>query len=212
MSLDANHVNIPKSRPGVGAKRCFRQNILIRKREIAPGETRKVRARVPLVYGICDTPFGKSLAGISREGICHVSFFGRDNRTHLEEFARSWGNAENGRDDSAAAEALEDIFAPGKDGRPLKVLLVGTPFRLMVWEKLLETEEGRTLSYSELADSVGKPGSVRAVANAVANNPVAYIVPCHRVIAKTGALCGYRWGTDVKKRILEYEGVRADFS
>lgn len=211
MSFDANHTNVRKTSVGIDAKGHFRRSILVGKREIAPGEMKKARARVSLVYGICDTQFGKSLVGVSKEGICHLSFFGQDSRTHMEEFARSWGNSENRRDDSAAAEAFEKILVAGKAGQRLKVLLVGTPFQLMVWEKLLETDEGRTLSYSALAGSVGKPGSARAVANAVASNPVAYLVPCHRIISKTGALCGYRWGVDVKKRILEYEGVKMDF-
>ena len=74
-------------------------------------------------------------------------------------------------------------------------------------EKLLEAREGETLSYSDLAESIGEPAAVRAVSNAVAGNPVAYLVPCHRVIGKGGDLHGYRWGLDVKKAILEYEGA-----
>ena len=71
----------------------------------------------------------------------------------------------------------------------------------------MEVQEGETLSYSELAESAGVPTAVRAVSNAVAGNPIAYLVPCHRVIGKAGDLHGYRWGLDVKRAILEYEGV-----
>ena len=90
---------------------------------------------------------------------------------------------------------------------PPAILLLGTRFQLRVWEKLLEVQEGETLSYSDLAESVGKPTAVRAVSNAVAGNPVAYLVPCHRIIGKTGHLHGYRWGIDIKKTMLKLEGA-----
>ena len=124
----------------------------------------------------------------------------------LEEFSRVWRNPENRRDDEKTAEVLRGLLAsPG--GRQPAVLLLGTQFQIRVWEKLMEVREGETLSYSELAESVGAPTAVRAVSNAVARNPVAYLVPCHRVIGKAGDLHGYRWGLDVKRAILEYEGV-----
>lgn len=159
-----------------------------------------------LVYGVHGTPFGKCLVGVCEEGICHLSFFRSAPQIHSEEFRKIWRNPQNRRDDEKTAEVLRNLlFSPEK--WPPEILLLGTRFQLKVWEKLLEVQEGETLSYSDLAKSIGEPAAVRAVSNAVAGNPVAYLVPCHRVIGKAGDLHGYRWGLDVKRAILEYEGV-----
>ena len=184
---------------------------MVVKKEATSSEKRKIRKRMPVAHGIFDTPFGKSLVGICEEGICHASFFGADEKAVAREFGRAWTNAKNRRDDAAVAETFGKILVPN-DKNPPPVFLLGTPFQLAVWEKLLEVEEGETLSYSELAESVGRPKAVRAVANAVGDNPVGYLVPCHRIIGKAGDLRGYRWGTDVKKAMLEFEGAGADFT
>ena len=195
--------NLPKEKK----RNFFWRKILVNAKELSSQEKKKARAEISLVYGIHDTPFGKCLVGICEEGICHISFFQFDPEIHTEKFKGMWKNPQNRRDDSKTAEALKAIFTSGeKQPRPA-ILLLGTRFQLRVWEKLLEAREGETLSYSDLAESIGAPAAVRAVSNAVAGNPVAYLVPCHRVIGKTGDLHGYRWGLDVKRAILEYEGV-----
>ena len=182
------------------------RDIVVNTKEIFSGRKKEARFRMPLIYGIHGTPFGKCLIGVCEEGICHMSFFRTDPETHLEEFRKVWQNPKNLRDDEKTAEVLRNLlFSPER--RPPAILLLGTRFQLRVWEKLLEVGEGETLSYSELAESAGVPTAVRAVSNAVAGNPVAYLVPCHRVIGKAGDLHGYRWGLDVKRAILEYEGV-----
>ena len=182
------------------------RNILVNVKEISSQEKKKIRAGMQLVFGVHGTPFGKCLVGICEEGICHMSFFRADPETHLEEFRKAWQNPKNRRDDKKTAEVLRNLlFSSGR--QPPAILLLGTRFQLKVWEKLMEVREGETLSYSELAESAGVPTAVRAVSNAVAGNPVAYLVPCHRVIGKAGDLHGYRWGLDVKRAILEYEGV-----
>ena len=198
-------------RPRRDARGRFWRNILVVKKEATSSEKRKIREQTPVVHGIFDTPFGKSLIGICEEGICHASFFGADEKAVAEEFRRTWANAENRRDDAAVAETFGKILVPD-DKNPPSVFLLGTTFQLAVWEKLLEVEEGSTLSYSELAEAIGKPEAVRAVANAVGDNPVGYLVPCHRIIGKAGDLRGYRWGTDVKKAMLEFEGAGTDFT
>ena len=182
------------------------RDIVVNTKEISSGRKREARSGMCLVYGIHGTPFGKCLIGICEEAICHMSFFRTDTETHLEEFRKVWQNPKNRRDDKKTAEVLRNLlFSPGR--RPPAILLLGTRFQLKVWEKLMEVREGETLSYSELAESAGVPTAVRAVSNAVAGNPVAYLVPCHRIIGKAGDLHGYRWGLEVKRAILEYEGV-----
>ena len=182
------------------------RDIVVNTKEISSGRKKETRFGMRLIYGIHGTPFGKCLIGICEEAICHMSFFRTDTETHLEEFRKVWQNPKNRRDDKKTAEVLRNLlFSPGR--RPPAILLLGTRFQLKVWKKLMEVQEGETLSYSELAESAGVPTAVRAVSNAVAGNPVAYLVPCHRIIGKAGDLHGYRWGLEVKRAILEYEGV-----
>ncbi len=182
------------------------RDIVVNTKEVSSGRKRETRSGMCLVYGIHGTPFGKCLIGICEEAICHMSFFRTDIENHLEEFRKVWQNPKNRRDDKKTAEVLRNLlFSPER--RPPAILLLGTRFQLKVWEKLMEVREGETLSYSELAESAGVPTAVRAVSNAVAGNPVAYLVPCHRIIGKAGDLHGYRWGLEVKRAILEYEGV-----
>lgn len=183
------------------------RDIVVNTKEVSSGKKREARSGMRLIYGIHGSPFGKCLIGVCEEAICHMSFFRTDPETHLEEFRKVWQNPKNRRDDKKTAEVLRNLlFSPGR--RPPEILLLGTRFQLKVWEKLMEVREGETLSYSELAESAGVPTAVRAVSNAVAGNPVAYLVPCHRIIGKAGDLHGYRWGLDVKRAILEYEGVK----
>lgn len=193
--------NVLKSPPN----RLWR-NIVVNTKEVSSGEKKKVRAGMRLVYGVHGTPFGKCLVGVCGEGICHMSFFRSGPETHMEKFRKVWQNPRNRRDDGKTAEVLREVFF-SPERRPPTILLLGTQFQLRVWEKLLEVQEGETLSYSHLARLIENPAAVRAVSNAVAGNPVAYLVPCHRIIGKAGDLHGYRWGLDIKRAILEYEGV-----
>ena len=185
----------------------FWREILVNVKELSSQEKKKIRAGMRLVYGVHGTPFGKCLVGVCEEGICHMSFFRTDTKNHVEEFRKIWQNQGNRKDDEETSEALKRVFFSRERQPQPTILLLGTRFQLRVWKKLLEVQEGETLSYSDLAESIGEPAAVRAVSNAVAGNPVAYLVPCHRVIGKTGDLHGYRWGLDVKRAILDYEGV-----
>ena len=88
-----------------------------------------------------------------------------------------------------------------------KIKLMGTEFQMKVWLELLKIPHGKTMTYSELAKKVGKPAAVRAVASAVARNPVSFWVPCHRVVGKGKNQLGYHWGSDMKRTLLTMEGV-----
>ena len=88
-----------------------------------------------------------------------------------------------------------------------KLLLTGTPFQLKVWNALLQIPAGKITTYFDIAQMIGHPRSWRAVANAIGSNPIAYFIPCHRVLRKAGGLCGYNWGIDKKRALLQVEGV-----
>src|SRR5205085_6126956 len=114
------------------------------------------------------------------------------------------------RDDAALAEAARQVreyFAGERTSFDLPLAPAGTDFDREVWAELAQVGYGRTISYGELADRIGRPGSARAVGAANGRNPIALIVPCHRVIGSSGALTGYAYGVDRKRALLELEGV-----
>lgn len=177
---------------------------------MTPGEYKKMGSGLQIDYGFHETPFGECLLAITSRGICHLSFVqkkGRDDAlSHLQ---RNWAHAmfvENTRKTHAM---IARIFAPhiANDSRPFHLLIKGTNFQVNVWKALLTIPNGAMVCYQDIAVYLGKPTSSRAVANAIAMNPIAYLIPCHRVITKTGKIHRYRWGTARKKAILGWEAV-----
>jgi AraC family transcriptional regulator of adaptative response/methylated-DNA-[protein]-cysteine methyltransferase len=125
----------------------------------------------------------------------------------LETLTRQWENAKLIQDPHTTGLYLERIFSPQRNGKnlPLHLLLKGSNFQIKVWEALIRIPPGTVVSYEDVAEMIGSPKAVRAVANAVAHNPVSFIIPCHRVIRKSGAIHEYRWGSARKKAILGWE-------
>src|SRR3546814_618606 len=111
---------------------------------------------------------------------------------------------------ATAPHATAAFQRGGGEGGRLPVVLRGTPFQIKVWEALLHIPPGAVVSYEGLADRIGKPGAARAVAGAVARNPVSWLVPCHRVIRQTGAITGYRWGPARKRAMLGWEAASTE--
>jgi len=103
--------------------------------------------------------------------------------------------------------AAEQIFNPGQwaADRPLRVVFIGSDFEIRVWETLLRIPLGKATTYSDIAQHLGKPAAARAVGTAVGKNPISFVVPCHRVLGKSGGLCGYHWGLTRKRAILGWE-------
>jgi len=145
--------------------------------------------------------------------LCALSFLGGEApEAALADLRERWPLAAAHHDPQGLAplaQALEDRFlcAPR---RPLSLILQGTPFQLKVWEALLAIPEGRVLSYGDLARYLGDPGASRAVGAAVGRNPIAYLIPCHRIIQASGALGDYHWGPERKRAILALERARKD--
>ena len=138
--------------------------------------------------------------------MCHLAFVD-DPAEAMADLRDRWPAAEVVEDAEAtaavAAQALDPTGHP-----PLPVLLSGTNLQVQVWQALLDLPEGTTTSYGALAAAIGRPEAVRAVAGAVGANRLAVLVPCHRVLRSSGALSGYRWGTDRKRRLLALEAAR----
>jgi AraC family transcriptional regulator of adaptative response/methylated-DNA-[protein]-cysteine methyltransferase len=177
-------------------------DLIVASEAVTPGEYARFGEGVTISCGIHETPFGRCLVGLTPRGLCALRFFdGPGAEAPIAELREEWKGARIARDDEGTAAAIGAIFGPGR-GEPLRLLLRGTNFQLKVWEGLLKIPEGAVLSYGELARRLGMSGSSRAVAGAVGSNPVAYLVPCHRVLRASGALGGYRWGLERKAAML----------
>ena len=174
---------------------------------LSPGEYRRGGEGVSIRHGWVDSPFGDALVLVSPRGLCGLAFAvdgGHDGA--LQDMRRRWPLATFSEDPDAIAALAAPLFDPSARPR-LALDLRGTPFQLKVWDALRRIPHGRVTTYGALAGKVGEPDAVRAVAGACARNPVAVLVPCHRVIASTGRLHGYRWGLDRKHLLLAREGV-----
>lgn len=180
---------------------------------VTPGEFKNRGENLVIQYGIHPSPFGFCLIGATSRGICWLSFFGDEGpERSLAELAGQWTGAELKEHPQATAGLLQSIFAPGKSTgqKPLTLYLKGTNFQIKVWEALLNLPPGRLFTYEFLASIIGKPKSFRAVASAIARNPVSLLIPCHRVLQKSGRISGYRWGPARKKAIITWEAAHTD--
>lgn len=178
---------------------------------ITPGEYKRRGAGLSIVYGVHDTPFGKCLLATTARGICALHFVqGDDSASAVAHLSESWPAALPVEDASKTQPLIDSIFSPIPPDRrrPFHLLLRGTNFQVRVWEALLQIPPGALLSYQDVAALLGMPGGARAVGGAVAVNPVAYLIPCHRVINKTGRLHRYRWGSARKKAMVVWEAER----
>jgi len=155
-----------------------------------------------IVYGMGQSPFGLCQVATAPHGICFLGFADQL-ETAVARLAVLAGRRALVRDDGKAGELAEMAF--GLEGAAPELELFGTPFQLLVWETLRRLPMGVTVSYRQLARLCGRATAVRATANAVAANPVAWLVPCHRVIRADGGLGGYRWGVGRKQALLDYE-------
>jgi AraC family transcriptional regulator of adaptative response/methylated-DNA-[protein]-cysteine methyltransferase len=175
---------------------------------VTPGQFKARGAGLQIEYGFHATRFGNCLLGMTRLGICWLSFAASDGQgTSLREMKDYWSGAAFLENPAVTAGPARQIFSRlgGRDGRSLGVVLTGTNFQIRVWRALLAIPQGRVVSYDDVGRLAGAPGGCRAVGTAVGQNPIAYLIPCHRVIRKTGALGGYRWGEARKRAILGWE-------
>jgi len=179
---------------------------------MTPGEFKRLGQGLKIEYGFHPTPFGECLLAATDRGICHLGFVDGDDRSAaLYRLRENWPAAtftENPIDTRSTARRIF-LWERGSDPRPFHLLLKGTNFQVNVWRALLTIPRGSVMSYQNIAGLVGRPKAFRAVANAIAINPVGYLIPCHRVIAKTGKIHGYRWGAARKKAILVWEAAGA---
>lgn len=170
-----------------------------------PGEVKSGGRGLRLRWGFHDTPFGTALVATTPRGVCHLAFVDGGRQAALAALKKRWPRALIEEDAAGTGAVLAKAFR-GRGRVP--VTLAGTPFQTKVWEALLRIPFGRTASYAQVAAAIGNPRATRAVGTAVGANPVAFLIPCHRVLRSTGALGGYRWGTGRKRAIVAWEASK----
>ena len=157
-------------------------------------------------YDFCATRFGDCLFARTSRGLCRIEFTDDDREPVLERLQAAQPGAELRR--VPLAQLAESVF--GGQSAELSIDAGGTPFQRQVWQALQHIPRGATRSYGELAAAIGRPGAARAVGRAVASNPVAVLVPCHRVLPAAGGAGGYRWGSGRKAALLDWEAAPAN--
>jgi AraC family transcriptional regulator of adaptative response/methylated-DNA-[protein]-cysteine methyltransferase len=179
---------------------------------VTPGEYKSAGAGLTIHYGIHPTPFGKCLIATTDRGICNLRFVEESEGKAIDDLVANWKQAKMSEDYKSTAPLAARIFSDSVSGSgmreqssPLTLHLRGTNFQIKVWEALLNIPTGSVTTYEHIAAQIGKPSALRAVGTAVGHNPVAYLIPCHRVIRKTGEFGNYLYGSARKKAILVKE-------
>lgn len=184
-------------------------DLLVTLHAVTPGEIQERGANLTIQYGFHPSPFGELVLAKTERGICCIEFVAASGRAAtLANLRRQWPAADWRLQPRATKALAEKIFSNGPRGR-FDLWVRGSNFQIKVWQALLRIPCGSVAAYEDLAARIEAPTATRAVASAVARNPVAILIPCHRVIRKTGAFGEYRWGSTRKKALLGWEAVQA---
>ncbi len=193
-------------------------DLFVNTEAVTPGEYKSHGTGLTIRYGLHPTPFGQCLIASTERGICHLSFVETGEGSAIDNLVASWKQAKMIEDYNITAPLIDQIFdekSRKSSASPLKLHLRGTNFQIKVWEALLNIPTGSVTTYEHIAAQIGNPRAVRAVGTAVGHNPVAVLIPCHRVIRKAGEFGNYRYGSARKKALLAKElilsGAMSDF-
>jgi AraC family transcriptional regulator, regulatory protein of adaptative response / methylated-DNA-[protein]-cysteine methyltransferase len=174
---------------------------------VTPGEYKQQGEGLTIQYGLHPTPFGHCLLARTARGICHLAFIqAGQEELALQELRAHWPLAQFEENPAATRALVNQAFLPRWSlDQPLAVHLQGTNFQIKVWEALMRIPSGSVVTYHDLAVSIGMPGASRAVGHALAHNPIAVLIPCHRVIRSDGDYGNYHYGSARKKALLGWE-------
>jgi AraC family transcriptional regulator of adaptative response/methylated-DNA-[protein]-cysteine methyltransferase len=175
---------------------------------MTPGEYRAQGRDLEIRHGVCATPFGRALILTTDRGVCGVEFVDEDDSTALAVLRGEWPHSRWVADQATVEATARNMFSTG-EGRATHLLLRGTNFQIQVWAALMRLPEASIVSYGDIARFIGRPSAGRAVGAAVARNPIAYLVPCHRVLRANGLFKHYKWGADRRHAILAWEAAHA---
>ncbi|MBB3999735.1 AraC family transcriptional regulator of adaptative response/methylated-DNA-[protein]-cysteine methyltransferase [Aureimonas pseudogalii] len=188
-------------------------DLFVKHEAMSPGVHKARGEGLALGYGFAEGPFGRTLAVWTERGLAGLAFSDEErggDEHALADMLGRWPRAATLRDDAGAASRVARVFRPDawRADAPLRIVLIGTDFEIRVWERLLAIPMGRATHYSAIAGEIGSPKASRAVGAAVGRNPLSFVVPCHRVVGKSGALTGYHWGLTRKRAMLGWEFAR----
>lgn len=186
-------------------------DLFLRWEAMRPGDYARRGAGLTIRWGWFTSPFGPALVMATDKGICGIGFAGETGeRAAMADLTARWPEACLVEDPARLAPWARAAFgAPVRNGETVPLHLVGAPLQIKVWEALLAIPPGHVTTYSEIARAIGQPRAVRAVGTAVGRNPVGFLIPCHRVLRKSGGLGGYHWGLPVKRAMLAWEAARS---
>ena len=175
---------------------------------MSPGEWKTGGEGLTIRFGFHPSPFGSALVMATERGLAGLAFADPgEERAALADMKARWPRAAYVEDSARTAVVAKRIFdqSQWQESQPLRVVLIGTDWEVRVWEALLQIPMGRLTTYSDIASKIHKPAAARAVGAAVGKNPVSFVVPCHRVVGKSGDLTGYHWGITRKRAMLGWE-------
>lgn len=179
---------------------------------MTPGDYKRRGDGLTIRYGFHPSPFGLVLVMCTERGMCGLAFCDdeTERQAALADMTRRWPAATYVEDEAATSALSAQVFQPEKwhKERPIKLVLIGSDFELDVWRALLKIPAGKSVTYSDIADYIGRTGASRAVGSAVGRNPISFVVPCHRAMRKDGSLGGYHWGITRKQAIIGWEKGR----
>ncbi|RUO25532.1 6-O-methylguanine DNA methyltransferase [Aliidiomarina minuta] len=180
---------------------------------VTPGEYKNQGKQLQIEYGVHSTPLGPMFVAVTQRGVCRAEFMDFNSKEELlDELHKAWPFSSITENVSSTCHVIDAFFnrkVAFKQG-PMSVHVAGTNFQIAVWRALLKIPPGAVASYTQVAESLGAPKAARAVGNAIGSNPVALLIPCHRVIQQSGALGGYRWGPTKKFMVQTWERMRDD--
>lgn len=177
---------------------------------MTPAEFKNGGKNLTINYSFAESPFGNLVVASTSKGVCHMAFEDDDEKS-LDDLRRKFPNATLQRKLDLLQQNALFIFQNDWSKLPeIKLHLKGSEFQLKVWESLLKIPMGKLSTYGEIAKGIGNPNASRAVGTAIGSNPVAFLIPCHRVIQSSGNFGGYMWGTTRKTAIIGWEGAKTD--
>ena len=183
-------------------------DLFLRWEAMSPGAYARRGAGLTISHGRFDSPFGEVLAMGTERGLCGLAFTEETGtQAARADMTARWPEARFTEAPEALRAWVDAAFGGAGTAR---VQMIGAPFQIKVWEALLAVPGGHVTTYGDIARAIGHPRATRAVGTAVGRNPVAWLIPCHRALRKSGGLGGYHWGLPVKRAMLAWEGARAD--
>lgn len=183
-------------------------DLFVRWESMSPGEFAQGGEGLQIRWGWFDSPFAPMLVMGTQRGICGMAFaLAQGKQYALTDLCKRWPKAQFIHDPAAVNDSVQSLL--NQKGE-ISLHLMGRPFHIKVWEALLSVPQGYVTTYSQLAQHIGVPKAQRAVGTAVGRNPICWLIPCHRVLRKSGQLGGYHWGIGIKRSMLGWESARFD--